>query len=355
MRNNRHRDSSRQKLNASKRDQVLKVEADQDSYGVDEFDLQLGTLPTRKGFISLVACLSRSFSSLRSLQKIFSAIPLMAAVASNHVPEGLRTVEDEPSTESNSSGFTAVNGQAPPGTDGHDAHADIAEEFNARVDPQAGLRQPSPSPSPGTHSRTPPSRQQMETRSLSPAKRKRSYPDEDDNRSNLPYHAHALPPSTHQEKPSLSPSIRMQAQNGRYTNDEQELRHPEPHLQPTNGLIHYEQERPPPFSSQYDPHAQPSTPYYTRPHDDAEARMAEALQRGTQTSHPPHMRADYGSPEDDDGHMQEYGKYSTTQRSSMSGDGKRRKRVFSNRTKTGCLTCRKRKKKCDEAHPECEL
>lgn len=32
----------------------------------------------------------------------------------------------------------------------------------------------------------------------------------------------------------------------------------------------------------------------------------------------------------------------------------KRKRVFSNRTKTGCMTCRKRKKKCDEQHPACE-
>lgn len=34
--------------------------------------------------------------------------------------------------------------------------------------------------------------------------------------------------------------------------------------------------------------------------------------------------------------------------------GPKRKRVFSNRTKTGCLTCRRRKKKCDEAHPSCK-
>lgn len=32
----------------------------------------------------------------------------------------------------------------------------------------------------------------------------------------------------------------------------------------------------------------------------------------------------------------------------------KRKRVFSNRTKTGCMTCRRRKKKCDEAHPACK-
>jgi hypothetical protein len=36
-------------------------------------------------------------------------------------------------------------------------------------------------------------------------------------------------------------------------------------------------------------------------------------------------------------------------------DPKKRKRNFSNRTKTGCLTCRKRKKKCDEQKPECKF
>ncbi|KKY23856.1 putative c6 zinc finger domain protein [Phaeomoniella chlamydospora] len=34
--------------------------------------------------------------------------------------------------------------------------------------------------------------------------------------------------------------------------------------------------------------------------------------------------------------------------------GPKRKRNFSNRTKTGCMTCRRRKKKCDEAHPFCQ-
>ncbi|KIV78505.1 hypothetical protein PV11_10215 [Exophiala sideris] len=33
--------------------------------------------------------------------------------------------------------------------------------------------------------------------------------------------------------------------------------------------------------------------------------------------------------------------------------GPKRKRVFSNRTKTGCITCRNRKKKCDERKPFC--
>lgn len=38
----------------------------------------------------------------------------------------------------------------------------------------------------------------------------------------------------------------------------------------------------------------------------------------------------------------------------IQSDPKKRKRNFSNRTKTGCLTCRKRKKKCDESKPECK-
>ncbi|EAQ84627.1 hypothetical protein CHGG_08641 [Chaetomium globosum CBS 148.51] len=49
------------------------------------------------------------------------------------------------------------------------------------------------------------------------------------------------------------------------------------------------------------------------------------------------------------------GQYSSEHRRDgiLQSDPKKRKRNFSNRTKTGCLTCRKRKKKCDEKKPEC--
>lgn len=43
-----------------------------------------------------------------------------------------------------------------------------------------------------------------------------------------------------------------------------------------------------------------------------------------------------------------------TQTPPASQSGSKRKRVFSNRTKTGCMTCRRRKKKCDEQHPACK-
>ncbi|KAJ4365007.1 hypothetical protein N0V83_008623 [Neocucurbitaria cava] len=42
-----------------------------------------------------------------------------------------------------------------------------------------------------------------------------------------------------------------------------------------------------------------------------------------------------------------------TTRAGVQVELKKRKRQFANRTKTGCGTCRNRKKKCDEAKPEC--
>lgn len=64
-----------------------------------------------------------------------------------------------------------------------------------------------------------------------------------------------------------------------------------------------------------------------------------------------HQR-EYISPGDDDRSL--YGGYGQDRREmSASSDPKKRKRNFSNRTKTGCMTCRRRKKKCDETRPEC--
>lgn len=97
----------------------------------------------------------------------------------------------------------------------------------------------------------------------------------------------------------------------------------------------------------------PGRPYYS------EARMAEALQRENNSydSMPMH-ESQFGSPDDDDDHQHahQYSDYGGTPRTQAQRDldRTRRKRVFSNRTKTGCMTCRRRKKKCDELHPECK-
>ena len=283
----------------------------------------------------------------------------MAAVAPNHMSDGLRGIDHDQYAEPNTSRFTAVNGQgSPAAANGHESETIVVEDINPRPNSQSTRRPPSPPHSTDNHSRTP-SRQMVKASSQSPIKRKRSYPDEDDDRSNQPYHSQGFHPDR-RDQPPLSPRVEGRGTNGRSNHDDPIRRQPEPHARPSHGPLDYEQERPPPLSSDYDPHAQPNQPYFSQPPDSADIRMVEALQKGNQTSHPHQMRADFVSPEDDDSHdPQNYGSYTATNCGSMSGDGnrdhKRRKRVFSNRTKTGCLTCRRRKKKCDEAHPECEL
>jgi hypothetical protein len=87
--------------------------------------------------------------------------------------------------------------------------------------------------------------------------------------------------------------------------------------------------------------------------DTSDAQLVEALQRETHSADsmdqkpwptgPPSVTGESMSP------------YTQEKSQSAVQVGPKRKRVFSNRTKTGCLTCRRRKKKCDEQHPACKF
>jgi hypothetical protein len=79
----------------------------------------------------------------------------------------------------------------------------------------------------------------------------------------------------------------------------------------------------------------------------ADDQLREALQRENQGDSQGHYSE--SSPAQDDRGVVTY----QTPYGQIQQESKKRKRNFSNRTKTGCLTCRKRKKKCDEARPEC--
>lgn len=94
----------------------------------------------------------------------------------------------------------------------------------------------------------------------------------------------------------------------------------------------------------------PKEGYSVRP-DPTEVRLAEALQQATHDSSQPPPR-EWAAAHRPAVNGEERRQYSQDQ-SAQTSSGKR-KRMFSNRTKTGCLTCRKRKKKCDETHPTCE-
>jgi hypothetical protein len=88
--------------------------------------------------------------------------------------------------------------------------------------------------------------------------------------------------------------------------------------------------------------------YLPQPHVTSDEQLGEVLQRASQNMDSHHH--EYASPGDDDPSGSPYSPYSNRDPT----DPKKRKRNFSNRTKTGCMTCRRRKKKCDEARPECK-
>ena len=247
-----------------------------------------------------------------------------------------------------------------------------------------------------THSRAS-SSQQTHTTNTSPQSRKRSFAEYQDDPKNSSYHIHGFPkdPDRHRgyhegedrKEEVRSQHVQQHSDNGRtspkeppyqqVTGNVYRAHQPPPEMQPqTMELREHEHrpeyERPPDYrrQSMYDrPRArpeyetppdlssQPNRPYYN-PHAD-EASFAAALQRETRDyeSAAPENFASPDDFQDDDDEQggQGYGDYSGN-RGSQSGverDMKRRKRVFSNRTKTGCMTCRRRKKKCDEQHPEC--
>lgn len=339
----------------------------------------------------------------------------MAVVASNHKSEGFRGSNSEHFTESGPS-FTAVNGSASAAQSGHKDNSDeshglptppINHHPRAQSPGPASSRpsqasnkqervptphnppvdKPNSTPSstlaPGlmgvppskhataqrhetsedpnanygsNHSRTP-SSQQSKTANTSPQKRKRSYSGDYENTNNNPtYHNHALPNSPERHRMYVPESGLGHKQEtasppSSYPPPPDHGRPQPPELYPRPERVHMTRDD---YDQRVDPNIAPAPP---RPYYSTDARMAEALQRENRNYDNVGPRETFASPEEEDEHhAQQYGEYGAS-RSSQSGldmDRKRRKRVFSNRTKTGCMTCRRRKKKCDEQHPECK-
>ena len=93
---------------------------------------------------------------------------------------------------------------------------------------------------------------------------------------------------------------------------------------------------------------------YSQQHINSDEQLGEVLRRASQNMDR-HRDYDHTSPGNDRS-AGPYSAYSNDQREmSAQSDPKKRKRNFSNRTKTGCMTCRRRKKKCDETRPECRF
>jgi hypothetical protein len=186
------------------------------------------------------------------------------------------------------------------------------------------------------------------------------------------YHSHGLPAS----KPAQAPVVGRKSPDTPYPDEARDAaikasqyvaRDPyaTPQSQAPSHYSHYTDEGRDTGSSTWYSQSQdgrtPSdTPHSAMPHHiNPDDQLREALQRENQNDGSRPYSATNTSPTDDDNQNTTYqGSYGQHDRNSMqvmSRDDKKRKRNFSNRTKTGCLTCRKRKKKCDENRPECML
>lgn len=175
-------------------------------------------------------------------------------------------------------------------------------------------------------------------------KRKRSGSIEQSSSSANSYHSHALPSST-KETPTTATtesdgpreeSLRGQSQPEVRASYPQDVQY-RPYLasaddnrgNPSGDLWHSRQ--------------------YSQTHINSDEQLGEVLQRASQGM------GDYDNQSPNDRSAGPYSAYPNDQRElSAQSDPKKRKRNFSNRTKTGCMTCRRRKKKCDETRPECE-
>ena len=277
--------------------------------------------------------------------------PTMTSDKRENPPTGDTHMEDA----NRPSGFTAVNGavgRESPRTNGNTEAREHVNPVPAEASPRLnGPTQPksstvSQSASPSTAGTPAEALRNGTPASLeSPPTRKRSYPDAFGDSEGRAYYSKVADNETRNEiQPRGLDSYPPPRQ--------------EPPETPDQHRQHHERQRP--LASEYDPHASVPHPYYEQSasggHGDIERRVVEAL--GSHSDDPHGHGNAYESPDPDDmGSQTHYGEYTTSRSGAVQvdGDRKRRKRVFSNRTKTGCMTCRKRKKKCDEQKPECEF
>lgn len=314
----------------------------------------------------------------------------MAAVTPNHHGNGTIT-EKDPASETSPSRFTAVNGRESSASavhgNGNGAERARTEDRERRDEVEDGQKSERLTVStqrddwaqyptngdgahpyiPGGRHPQPPNTYSSSSANTSPHKRKRSDSEERNTSSATSYHSHSLPKSPEQRRLEHESE-----RNPEMPESESLLQRPvhQRHNSPSHDNTRATQTKYTPFETESQEKSPPdkrwygqetqsaSQPYSTQRTDASDMHLAETLQRETSLYGHSQRGGGTDSPEDEDEHgtPQRYTEYGTshTPLSGVEAERKRRKRVFSNRTKTGCMTCRRRKKKCDEQHPECE-
>ena len=314
----------------------------------------------------------------------------MAAVTSNGNGDA---AEKEHTTETSPSRFTAVNGRESSASGSHSNGKSIERSQVEYREPQDEVSDPhrpagrlsvstqrddwakTPTNGDGGHTyipggrhSQPPNNYSSSSTNTSPHKRKRSDSEERQTSSATSYHSHSLPKSPEQRRLEHESGTSLEMQDAeippqrqprfRHRSSSHDENRPVQSKYPP--LERESQERSQPGKRWYGQETQSaSQPYSTQRPDASDIHLAETLQRESSMYEQSQRGGGTDSPEDDDEHgtPQRYTEYGTsnTPLSGVEAERKRRKRVFSNRTKTGCMTCRRRKKKCDEQHPECKL
>ncbi|OTB09210.1 hypothetical protein M426DRAFT_51303 [Hypoxylon sp. CI-4A] len=242
--------------------------------------------------------------------------------------------------------FTALNGGEPKGTE---RHSSSPTSIRAASEEQSGRQITTQESRVGENSATQReqwSRPSPDRSSYQPTiypdvegahKRKRSLSDEPHREGPIPREREQQ--SQHESR-DVNSSIQREREYRQYGEESRD-----------HHFSWYSQQRHPDDRTTYD--RQTSASMAASPTDD---QVGDTLRRATTHMDTPH---DYSatSPDGDDSSLI-YGStsYMSDQRKGdavIQSDPKKRKRNFSNRTKTGCLTCRKRKKKCDETKPQC--
>jgi hypothetical protein len=287
----------------------------------------------------------------------FTATSYMSVVSTTTMMAGPRHSDKDSTPTQNASGFTAVNREPlANGTSGRvevvgKADHDSLDHREQQSGNQSINRHHSPQPIQDiSHREMRNAKQQssspleVDTPASSHGKRKRSSSDEGSGSSGSS-HYDLTPPRRSSASPTVAVDTRL------HRGQEGDRSHAS-YVNGSNGVDSHST-RDNDNSWPTDRHA-PSG-YQTNGHaiDASDAHLAEALQRETQAQNSQRTWGIGGRPDDDQG--DQYGAYATDRTSQGAVQaGAKRKRVFSNRTKTGCMTCRKRKKKCDEGHPYCE-
>ncbi|RAK93588.1 acetyltransferase [Aspergillus costaricaensis CBS 115574] len=297
----------------------------------------------------------------------------MATVASTSVMNDQDT-EKAPRADHSPSRFTAVNGKEPSVTagsvptpavtdcavessdvfvrNGLDAQSRLDEQIQGNGNAESGnsaneLEEPHSQRSPSLSGSSGPSK----------SKRKRSESGEQEESHGMLRRA-PKSPVLRSDDTSQPPTQASTSNDTGMSHGESEIKHPSPSTQPRLEEHGGDTRTPPANTTWHDYDSQlVHQAQRAQQFDASDAQLAEALQReanGHDTS-----QKNWGT----SGRPTE-GPAQSEQPSSLSvlpqerpqaavQVAPKRKRVFSNRTKTGCMTCRRRKKKCDEQHPAC--